>query len=52
MQRTSSRPLAGHLALHPGHVIPAYEDIWQMLYLEQALPVNIDPRKADFGGSE
>ena len=39
--------LAGHLSLHAGHAIPAYEDIWQMLHLEQALPVNVDPRKAD-----
>ena len=42
-----AQALAGRLALHPGHVIPAFEDVWQMLQQEHALPVNVDPLKAD-----
>ena len=44
--------LAVRLGLHTGHVLPAYEDIWQMLELEQSLPVNIDPHKADLKDPE
>ena len=39
--------LAGRLSLDPGHVIAAFEDVWQMVHQEQALPVNVDPLKAD-----
>jgi len=39
--------LAGRLSLDPRHVIAAFEDVWQMVHQEQALPVNVDPLKAD-----
>jgi len=39
--------LAGRLSLDPGHAIAAFEDVWQMVHQEQALPVNVDPLKAD-----
>ncbi len=39
--------LAARLGLHPGHVIPAFEDVWQTLHQELALPANVDPLKAD-----
>ncbi len=39
--------LAGRLSLHRSHAIPAFEDVWQMLQQEQALPINVDPLKAD-----
>src|SRR5260370_36026892 len=39
--------LAGRPSLDPGHVIAAFEGVWQMVHQEQALPVNVDPLKAD-----
>jgi len=39
--------LAGRLSLDPGQAIAAFEDVWQMVHQEQALPVNVDPLKAD-----
>ncbi len=38
--------LARRLGLHPGYVIPAYEDVWSAVQQEQALPVNVDPLAA------
>jgi len=35
--------LAERLGLHADYVIPAYEDVWQVVQQEQKLPVNVDP---------
>ncbi len=45
--KSFAEELADRLSLHPGHVIPAFEDVWKHLRQEQALPVNVDPLKAD-----
>ena len=37
------RVLAARLGLHRDHVIPAYEDVWDLLRKEQDVPVNYDP---------
>ena len=39
------------LALHPASLIPAYEDVVQQILLEQKLPTNIDPTKANLRDS-
>lgn len=41
------KTLVGHLGLHPGYLVAAYEDVWALLQDEQRLPLNIDPLKAD-----
>lgn len=41
--------LAEGLRLSSMYVIPAYEDVWQMLRDESLLPVNVDPLKSDLG---
>ncbi|MEY2697848.1 MAG: hypothetical protein RL333_1986 [Pseudomonadota bacterium] len=38
-----SRLLAESLGLHPGYLIPAYEDPWHALDAESRYPENIDP---------
>ena len=35
--------LAKNLGVSPDCVLPAYEDIWYLLWQEQRLPVNVDP---------
>ncbi len=37
------RRVAERLALEPGYVFPAYEDVWYYLWRERRLPVNVDP---------
>ena len=42
------------MTVQPGSVplaalIPAYEDVFKQVQLEQALPVNLDPLKSDLG---
>ncbi len=39
--------LVAELGLHPACLIPAYEDVMQALLLEQSLPNNIDPTRAN-----
>ena len=39
--------LAEELSLHPGYIITAYEDVWELARQEQSLPLNIDPLKAN-----
>ena len=39
--------LAAELSLHPGYLIAAYEDVWELAQREQALPLNVDPLKAN-----
>ncbi|MCW5620563.1 MAG: transglutaminase family protein, partial [Burkholderiales bacterium] len=41
------RVLASKLGLHRDYIIPAYEDVWDLLRKEQDLPVNIDPLQLD-----
>ncbi len=36
--------VADHLGLPEGHVFPAYEDVAKMLWREQKLPINVDPK--------
>jgi uncharacterized protein (DUF2126 family)/transglutaminase-like putative cysteine protease len=50
-QRFSSE-LTSALNLPAGSMIPAYEDVWQQAQLEQRLPVNLDPLKADLKASD
>ena len=38
-----SRVLAGRLGLHRDYLIPAYEDVWDVLKAERAAPANVDP---------
>ncbi|HXX86575.1 MAG TPA: transglutaminase family protein [Casimicrobiaceae bacterium] len=35
--------VARHLGIEPGHVFPAYEDVWYYLWRERRLPSNVDP---------
>jgi uncharacterized protein (DUF2126 family) len=35
--------LAGRLGLHRDYLIPAYEDVWDVLKAERAAPANVDP---------
>jgi uncharacterized protein (DUF2126 family) len=44
--------LAARLGVHPGYLIPAYEDVWLALKDEQQLPVNVDPLKFDLKDSD
>jgi uncharacterized protein (DUF2126 family)/transglutaminase-like putative cysteine protease len=44
--RAFAGALARRLGLHPGHVIPAYEDVWAAAQEEQLLPVNVEPLDA------
>ena len=37
------RVLAARLGLHRDYIIPAYEDVWDVLRKEQDIPVNFDP---------
>ncbi|HYL18120.1 MAG TPA: transglutaminase family protein, partial [Burkholderiales bacterium] len=37
------RVLAARLGLHRDYVVPAYEDVWDLLRKEQDVPVNYDP---------
>jgi uncharacterized protein (DUF2126 family)/transglutaminase-like putative cysteine protease len=39
--------LAAGLRLHPGYLIPAYEDVWQLIRDESQVPANEDPLKSD-----
>jgi len=41
------RVLAGKLRIHPDHLIPAYEDVWDVLRAEQSKSVNVDPLERD-----
>jgi uncharacterized protein (DUF2126 family) len=41
------RVLAARLGLHRDYVIPAYEDVWDVLRKEQDVPVNFDPLVCD-----
>ena len=43
--------LVARLGLHPACAIAAYEDVIQQIMLEQKLPANIDPMKADLKDS-
>lgn len=47
-----ARHLAMELHFPPACIIPAYEDVLLQTQLEQALPDNIDPLKADLKDSE
>jgi uncharacterized protein (DUF2126 family)/transglutaminase-like putative cysteine protease len=38
--------LIGKLGLHPDCLIPAFEDVFEQILLEQKLPHNVDPTKA------
>ena len=50
MQRFSSA-LTAQLGLPADSLIPAYEDVLQQAALEQRLPANLDPLKADLSAS-
>ena len=41
------RVLTGRLGLHRDFVIPAFEDVWDVLRKEQDVPVNYDPLERD-----
>src|SRR5262249_38712921 len=41
------RALAARLGLHRDYIIAAYEDVWDVLRQEQAVPVNFDPLQRD-----
>ena len=41
------RVLAARLGLHRDYIIPAYEDVWDVLRKEQTVPVNFDPLQRD-----
>ena len=41
------RVLAGRLGLHRDYLIPAFEDVWEVLRKEQEVPVNFDPLERD-----
>src|SRR4029077_5906709 len=41
--RALATALARRLAIHPGHVIAAYEDVSLVALQEQQVPVNVDP---------
>jgi len=41
------RVLAARLGLHRDYIIPAYEDVWDILRQEQDVPVNFDPLQRD-----
>jgi uncharacterized protein (DUF2126 family)/transglutaminase-like putative cysteine protease len=41
------RVVAARLGLHRDYVIPAYEDVWDVLRKEQDVPVNFDPLERD-----
>jgi uncharacterized protein (DUF2126 family)/transglutaminase-like putative cysteine protease len=41
------RALAARLGPHQDHIIPAYEDAWDLLRSEQAAPLNVDPLQRD-----
>jgi uncharacterized protein (DUF2126 family)/transglutaminase-like putative cysteine protease len=41
------RVLAGRLGLHRDYLIPAYEDAWDVLKAERAMPANVDPLERD-----
>ena len=41
------RVLTAHLGLHRDYIIPAYEDAWDALRLEESVPVNVDPLERD-----
>jgi len=42
-----ARKIAERLRVHPGHVLPGYEDVFYYLWKEGALPDNVDPLAAD-----
>ena len=42
-----ARVLASRLGLHRDYLIPAYEDVWEVLRKEQDIPVNFDPLERD-----
>jgi uncharacterized protein (DUF2126 family) len=42
-----ARVLAGRLGVHRDYLIPAYEDVWDALRLEQGVPANLDPLAVD-----
>lgn len=44
--------LAARLSLHPGYLIPAYEDPWRALDEESRLPNNVDPHSLDLKQAE
>jgi len=46
------RQLAGKLDVDPAYVIPAYEDVAQIIGEEQRWPENFDPLKADLKSSD
>ena len=50
--RRFSRELEFMLGLNAGSMIPAYEDVWQLAQMEQRLPVNVDPLKANLKAGE
>ncbi len=41
--RRFAEALAGHLAVDPEHIVPAFEDAYYYLWKEQTLPQNLDP---------
>jgi uncharacterized protein (DUF2126 family)/transglutaminase-like putative cysteine protease len=43
--------LAARLGLHADYLIPAYEDVWNAVQVEQRVPVNVDPLDADLADS-
>jgi uncharacterized protein (DUF2126 family)/transglutaminase-like putative cysteine protease len=42
-----ARKIAERLKVHPGHVLPGYEDAFYYLWKEGALPANVDPLASD-----
>src|SRR5215510_14038753 len=44
--------LADALAVDPGHVIPAFEDVWHYLWKERRLPANVDPLRSRLRDAE
>ncbi len=42
-----AQTLVNQLALHPACLIPAYEDVWSQVKIEQRLPANLDPLKSN-----
>ncbi len=45
--RAFAMALVRRLGVHQGHVIPAYEDPWAAIRLEEQLPANVDPLAVD-----
>jgi uncharacterized protein (DUF2126 family) len=46
-----ARVLTGRLGLHRDYLIPAYEDVYDVVRQEQALPANVDPLQHDLNNA-